>query len=114
MNDDLKHLHETLMAQHQALYEKLDSVTDPDIARAIVTEMQEILHRVDLVQGLLFRQSTDSFSKSLAKVDAADADLTKAVKIADSAADYVKGVGKFLTCVDKAIDLAKTLVPMAA
>ena len=68
MNDNLKSLHDTLIAQHQALYKQLDDVTEVDLARTIVTEMQEILHRVDVVQGLLFRETTNSLKKSLKKV----------------------------------------------
>ena len=48
------------------------------------------------------------------EVDAADAELTKALKSVEKAADIVKGVSKFLGVVDKAIDLAKTLAPLAA
>ena len=45
-----QNLHNTLLAQQQALYLKLDAATDPNTAKVIVTEMQEILHRIDLVQ----------------------------------------------------------------
>ena len=113
MNDDIKKLHETLMAQHQALYEKLDTITDPALAKAIVTELQEILHRVDVLQGLLFKQSSASLVRQVEKVEEADAALADALKSAESAADYITGVSKFLGFVDKAIDLAKTLAPMA-
>ena len=114
MNEDLKNLHDTLIAQHQALYNQLDQTTDPDAARAIVTEMQEILHRIDIVQGLLFRETTTALKNSLAKVDEADTELTSALKSAENTTDIIKGVSKFLTVVDKAIDLAKTLAPLAA
>ena len=75
--------------------------------------MQEILHRIDVVQGLLFRETTTALKKSLQNLDDADLKLTQALKSADTAADIVKGVSAFLTVVDKAIDLAKTLAPMA-
>jgi len=114
MNQDLQTLHDTLIAQHQALYKKLDDVTDPAEAKSIITEMQEILHRIDLVQGLLFRETTTSLKNSLQKIDAADAELTQTLKDSETAVDIVKGVSKFLTVVDKAIDLAKTLAPLAA
>jgi hypothetical protein len=113
MNSDLKTLHDTLSAQHQAFYKRLDSVTDPALAKAIVTEMSELLHRVDLVQGLLFHESTAGLAKSVAQVKAADRKATKALKEAKTAADVVKGTSKFLTAVDKAIDVAKKLAPLA-
>lgn len=114
MNQDLQQLHDTLLAQHQALYKQLDDVTDPQEAKTIITEMQEVLHRIDLAQGLLFRESTTALKNSLQKVDEADAELTSALKSASNAVDIVKGVSKFLAVVDKSIDLAKTLAPLAA
>jgi hypothetical protein len=113
MNDELKKLHEILIAQHQALYDKLDTVTDPAVARTIVTEMQELLHRVDVLQGLLFRETTTRLKRSMSKIGKADTALDKDLQNAKSAADYVKSVSKFLVFVDQAIDLAKTLAPMA-
>ena len=109
MNPDLQQLHDLLLAQHQALYDKLDDVTDPGTAQAIVTEMSEILHRIDLVQGLLFRQTTSALKKSLQKVEDADSELTEAIKSAETATDFIKGVSSYLGVVDQAIDLAKTL-----
>src|SRR6266571_3513254 len=106
MNQDLKQLHDTLIAQHQALYRQLDDTTDLEVAKTIITEMQEVLHRIDVVQGLLFRQTTTALRDSLQKIDDADAELTKVLKDAKTATDIVKGVSKFLTYVDKAIDLA--------
>jgi hypothetical protein len=114
MNQELQQLHDSLIAQHQALLNKLDEAKDPDEGQTIITEMQEILHRIDVVQGLLFRETTTALKNSLQKLDEADADLTNALKNAETAADIVKGVSKFLTLVDKAIDLAKTLAPLAA
>ncbi len=113
MNTDLQQLHDQLLAQHQALYQKLDEVTDPAAAQAIVTEMREILHRIDLVQGLLFRESTTALLNSLKKVDAADTRLTGTLSSVSTATDIVEGVSKFLAVVDQAIDLAKTLAPAA-
>ena len=114
MNQDLQQLHDLLIAQHQTLSHKLDDVTDPDEAKAIVMEMQEILHRIDVVQGLLFRETTTALKNKLAKVDDADAELTEALQAAATAADVIKGISKFLTVVDQAIDLAKTLGPLVA
>ena len=113
MNEDLKNLHELLIAQHEALFEKLDTAADDETMEAILTEMRELRHRIDVVQGLLFRETTTALKNTLQKVDAADAELTKALRDAGAAADIVKGISKFLVMVDKAIDLAKTLAPLA-
>ena len=113
MNEDLLQLHAQLLAQHQALYEMLDEATDAAGARTIVTEMQEILHRIDLVQSLLFRQTTSALQQSLQQVDAADSELTDALDSFNTASDIVAGISKYLAVVDQAIDLAKTLGPAA-
>jgi uncharacterized protein Yka (UPF0111/DUF47 family) len=109
MNDDLKQLHNALMAQHQALYSRLDTVTDPVAAKAIITEMQEVLHRVDRVQGLLFKKTTAELGKSLKKVQKANGELTDALEKAQNTADIIKGVSDFLSFVDDAMDIAKAI-----
>ncbi len=114
MNDDLKALHNLLLAQHRALSDKLSRETDPDKAEAILTEMQEILHRIDLVQGLLFRRSTKALTNALADVQSADTELTEAIRHIKDVASFVEAVADFLKYVDKAIDIAKTLAPLAA
>ncbi len=109
MNEDLHRLHDSLLSQHQALYDKLDATADPELATAIVTEMQEVLHRIDLVQGLLFRQTTQALKTSVQQVEDADAELEEALKSAETATDLITSVSTYLALVDKAIDLAKTL-----
>jgi hypothetical protein len=109
MNQELQALHEQLLSRHQTLYERLDNISDPIMAQTFLTEMREILHRISLVQGLLLSRTSAELQASVEKVDAADARLTKALQEAQTAADVVNGIGKFLTVVDKAIDLAKTL-----
>src|SRR5947207_9758910 len=69
MNKGLQQLHELLIAKHQALFAKLDEASDVDEAKMILTEMQEILHRIDVLQGLLFRETTTALRNSLTKVD---------------------------------------------
>ena len=113
MNEDLQNLHNTLIAQHQTLFKRVDEITDPDLGKTIITEMQEILHRIDVVQGLLFRETTSRLKTSLKKVSVADAELTQTLKDAEDATDIVKGVSQFLATVDQALDLAKTLAPLA-
>ena len=114
MNRDLDNMHSLLIAQHEALYEKLDTASDEDTMQAILTEMREIRHRIDLVQNLLFRQTTQQLTDAVKRVSNADTQLTTALSSAQTAAAVVKGVSTFLALVDQAIDLAKTLAPLAA
>lgn len=109
MNDDLDNLHDQLVGQSEALYDKLSTAPDDDTMQAILTEMREVRHRIDLVQGLLFKQTTTQLQAALTKVTAADSQLATALASAQKAADYVKAVSGFLSAVDSAIDLAKTL-----
>ncbi len=109
MNQDLNQLHDLLTAQHAALYQLLATAPDSDTMAAIITEMRELRHRIDLTQGLLLSQSSQQLSGLLANVTKADADLTKALGAVATATNVIQGVGKFLTFVDQALDFAKTL-----
>lgn len=107
-NPDLEALHGLLLATHQKLSDQLGDTTSIDAANAIVTEMREVLHRIDLVQSLLFTQQTKGIANSVAKVQDANKDLQAALSQVKTVTDVVKGIGKFLGFVDKAIDIAKT------
>jgi hypothetical protein len=109
MNPTLKDIHDLLLAQHAALAAHLDSETDPDKAKAIVMEMQEILHRVDLVQNLLFRKASEQLDKAMAGIEKANDALTRSLTSIADLTTLVSSVAKFLTAVDQAIDIAKTL-----
>ena len=113
MNQPLQQLHKLLLAQHNALAEKLDEADNAADARAIITEMREILHRIDLTQNLLFRESSKALEKSLEKIEEASDDLNSALRTAKKAGEFVDAVGGFLKLVDKAIDIAKTLASLA-
>jgi hypothetical protein len=109
VNDDLSQLHGTLIALNQQLNDSLDSITDPAIARAVVTEMREVVHRIDLVQSLLFTEASKKISDAVAKVEAANGEIAASLGQIQSVTGVVKAVSGVLTLVDKAIDLAKTL-----
>jgi len=113
MNQELNKIHELLVSQHETLYDKLDTAPDDEAMQSILTEMKEIRHRIDLVQTLLFRETTQALATAVKKVNDADTELTDALSSAQSAAEIVKGVSSFLKLVDQAIDLAKTLAPLA-
>jgi hypothetical protein len=109
MNESIKKLHDLLLAQHATLADKLGETTDPEIAKAIILEMQEVLHRIDVAQNLLFRASSKALENSVAKVTRADSKLAKAIDSAKTAASFINAVSDFLGFVDEAIDLAKAL-----
>jgi hypothetical protein len=109
VNPDLDHLHDLLIAASEQLRRSLDHITDPDLADGVVTEMREILHRIDLVQSLLFTAASNHVASAVQKVDAANADLTASLETIGSLTTLVNTVTKFLTLVDTAIDLAKVV-----
>lgn len=83
----------------------------PDAAtrQALITEMTEVTHRIQVVGGLLFAAQSDELCESVDAVRKG----TKAVNagiagIADLAA-FLGAMNAFLGLVDDAIDLAKTL-----
>jgi hypothetical protein len=109
INPDLDSVHDALVDQVNALSEKLGDTSDPDLAQAIVTEMREVTHRVDIVQSLLFTAASNKIASRAADVKTASNDLTKSLDQITGVTSFVKDVTTFLTIVDKAIDLAKVL-----
>ncbi len=109
VNPDLDALHDTLIARNQQLSNSLDTITDPKLAQSVVTEMREMVHRIDLVQSLLFTAASAQITAAVNDVQSANATLTTSLKTIQSVTTLVNTVTDFLTVVDKAIDLAKTL-----
>ena len=114
MNDSLKEMLDLVLAQHDALSTRLDDVTEPAEARAVITEMQELLRRADLVQNLLLIATTKRLEGAIERVRAADQDLTQQLKQLAHANQSIKAMTTFLKYVDKAIDLAQQAAKVAA
>ena len=108
-NEDLDQLHDMLIAANEQLNSSLDDTDDPDIAKATITEMREVVHRIDLVQSLLFTAASNDITTAVAKVQTANAALIKSLASITSVTKLVNTVTSFLTLVDQAIDLAKKL-----
>jgi hypothetical protein len=108
VNPELTKLQTSLFALNDDLRGKFNATTDIDLQQAIVTEMQEVMHRIDLVQGLIFADESKRLSSLVSKVDDANETLQQNLQDIDSITDLVKTVANFLTLVDKAIDFAKT------
>jgi gamma-glutamylcyclotransferase (GGCT)/AIG2-like uncharacterized protein YtfP len=108
-NADLKSMHGDLLALNQKLSDSLDDITDAAMARAVVTEMREVVHRIDLVQSLLFAASAKKISDAVKAVDQANEQALDSLDEIRNVTGLVKTVTGVLTLVDKAIDIAKTL-----
>lgn len=98
-----------LLARHTDLSQALDGVTDPAKAKAILMEMQEILHRIDLVQNLLFRQRSQELDATLAGITKANNALAKFIQSIDDLDAFLTASANFLKYADEAIDIAKSL-----
>jgi len=107
INQSLRDLQVILVNQMQELSRRLDGVSDPDQARAIVGEMQEINHRITLVGGLLFRQQSEELENKVDAVCKAESKIEQALQDISHIADFLKAFSGFLALVDEAIDFAK-------
>ena len=108
-NSDLKTMHSDLIQLNQRLANSLNDIDDAKLARAVVTEMREVVHRIDLVQSLLFAAASRDISDAAMAVDAANQQALASLGQIKSITGVVTTVTGVLTLVDKAIDLAKTV-----
>jgi hypothetical protein len=109
MNKTLQELHDMLLARHTEMSQTLDGITDPAKAKTIIMEMQETLHRIDLVQNLLFRQSSQQLDATLAGITWANDALEKSIQSIEDIGAFLTATANFLKYEDEAIDIAKSL-----
>ena len=109
MNQTLLDLHDMLLARHTDLSQTLDGITEPAKAKAIIMEMQELLHRIDLAQNLLFRQSSEQLEATLPGITKANDALAKSIQSIDDLGAFLSATANFLKYADEAIDIAKSL-----
>jgi hypothetical protein len=67
------------------------------------------MHRIVLTQNLLFQSDSSELQANVKAVQTAAGQLQNTIANIQEAADVVNGVTQYLTLVDQAIDLAKTL-----
>jgi archaellum component FlaC len=109
MNDTLKQIHDLLVAQVDALSNAIDQTDDTAAAKQLLTEMDEVTHRLNVIQNLLFREESSELDSYLDQVKKSNQALTKSINAIKSVADVIQKTTTFLTYVDEAIDFAKTL-----
>src|SRR5262245_29957908 len=109
MNEALVSLQDLLVKQHHRLRDRLEEAKKEEVRSALIREMGEITHRVQLVGGLLFAAEAE-------KLDAKVAEVRKGTAMVKAALDNLKelqgvldAVTGFLELVDEAIDIAKSL-----
>src|SRR5439155_9993245 len=58
MNKTLKEIHDLLVARVESLSKAIHGTQDMRLAEQLLLEMHEVVHRVDLIQNLLFTQGS--------------------------------------------------------
>ncbi len=109
MNDTLADLQDRLVRLHARLRDRLGATDDDAERQALVTEMTEVTHRVQLVGGLLFAAEADELDAKVREVKAATKAVNAAIARIGGLKDLLDAMSGFLGLVDEAIDLAKTL-----
>ena len=113
-NQTIVTLYQSLCDQQNALSAAIQSTTDPNLADALSTENYEVMHRIVLAQNLLLQSDSAALQKCVKAVSDASAQLQTSIAQVTNATSIIKSVSSYLALVDKAIDLAKTLAPLAA
>jgi len=113
-NQSLVTIYNSLCDQQDALSAEIQQTTNQQLATTISTEIQEIAHRIILVQNLMFAADSTELAGMAANVQAASKNLTQAITQIGQAAGFLNSVSTYLGDVDQAIDLAKTLAAAAA
>jgi len=69
MNDALVSLQDLLVRQHRRLRDSLEATKNEGVRSALIREMGEITHRVQLVGGLLFAAQANQLDAKVAACD---------------------------------------------
>jgi len=113
-NPALVTIYNTLCDQQDALSAAIQQTTNPKLAATISAEIQEIAHRIILVQNLMFLANSAQLTGMVNNIQTTSNNLTTAIGQIGQVAGFLNSVSAYLADVDQAIDLAKTLAAAAA
>src|SRR5215469_10443671 len=91
-NVDVNKLQAALFAVHDQLQSKFNATTDPDMSEAILTEMQEVMHRIVLLQRQIFVGQSSKLSNLADQVDGVNQTLQQSLQTINQITDLVKAV----------------------
>jgi hypothetical protein len=111
-NPSVEQLLQMLQNQHAALYTKMGTVTDPKMGQAILQESQEVLHRINLTQNLVFIAVAAKVTAAVGDVKTADEKLTNDLHSIAEITEFINRMSTYLGYVDKAIDIMKTIAAL--
>ncbi len=109
-NPDLVALHRHLIDVVDQLERAIGRATTAAEVTAILDEIAEVNARVTSVGRQLFTQQTAQITSRVAAVTEAIAEVNRTIQDLESVKKLVQGVTRFLAIVDKAIDVAKTVI----
>lgn len=109
MNETLADLQDKLVRLHGKLRDQLAQTDDPAQRQALMNEMTEVTHRVQLVGSLLFAADAATLDEKVKEVSGATAKINKAVAQIKELQSFLDTMSDFLGLVDEAIDIAKGL-----
>jgi signal transduction histidine kinase len=109
-NNTLKQIQDLLVAQVANLSNALSNTTDPDKAKQLLLEMQEVTHRIDVSQNLLFAKTSKDLNDCLPAIVAANKELANSIHQVEQVATIIDDTTELLKVVDQALDLAKGLL----
>lgn len=110
VNPDLKAIHNALIELVAKLNASIPNDATSTQVNAITDEIAEVFARVAAVQRQLLTQQTAAITRNAQAVTKAIPAVEAAIKKFDDLRAFVGGVTKFLSVVDKAIDVAKLVV----
>lgn len=110
-NPDLLAVSATLNAIATSIHSRKDETEDPDLYKALNTELVEINHRITMIGGLIFRQRTKAITAAAERVGESREAVAAAIESIDKLNAFIKTVSGFLGLIDKVIDLAKAATP---
>lgn len=110
VNPDLSAIHTSLVKLVAVLNASIGDATTGAQVVAITDEIAEVNSRVAAAGRQLLTQQTTAISDNAAAVAMAIPDVEAAIKKFDDLRAFVGGVTKFLSIVDKAINVAKLVV----
>jgi hypothetical protein len=112
-NPNILAIYNSLCAQQDALSDAIQGTTDPKMAATIATEIQEVAHRIILAQNLLFVADAPQLNNAVNNVKSTSQNLTTAISQITQVTGFLNSVSAYLSDVDQAIDLAKTIAAAA-
>lgn len=109
MNKDIEQIHRNLLQVHADLFKRCKKAKTREEFDAMNNEMQEVLHRVNLLQRQMFADSTAKITTRAEALSGIAQKINQRLKEAESAKQVLQELTGYLAKVDEIIDLAKSL-----